>query len=212
MLRNVIESWRKEIDTIKIYLNLIGHIYFVYSFILHISILTPSPMLVLMLERNVWWISLNLRDITQLVSWRSKAWHVTLHAFLVQSKVLSGNSLWVIDYSLSIHVICFNMLLSIYFQAYKYNYFKLVSKPLFGYTYAGAVEYSKGHRLSCIANSVPMRPALFWDITRRRVVIVYRRFGIAYRSHLQGSTVRGEKSADLINIAAEALNKKLCTV
>ena len=26
------------------------------------------------------------------------------------------------------------------------------------------------------------RSALFWDITRRRVVIVYRRFGITYRS------------------------------
>jgi hypothetical protein len=32
-----------------------------------------------------------------------------------------------------------------------------------------------------------MRSALFWDITRRRVVIVYRRFGTTYRSHLQGS-------------------------
>jgi hypothetical protein len=31
-----------------------------------------------------------------------------------------------------------------------------------------------------------MRSALFWDITRRRVVIVYRRFGTKYRSHLQG--------------------------
>ena len=27
--------------------------------------------------------------------------------------------------------------------------------------------------------------ALFWDITQRRVVIHYRRFGTAYRSHLQ---------------------------
>jgi hypothetical protein len=25
--------------------------------------------------------------------------------------------------------------------------------------------------------------AVFWDITRRRVVIVYRRFGTKYRSH-----------------------------
>jgi hypothetical protein len=32
--------------------------------------------------------------------------------------------------------------------------------------------------------------ALFWDITRRRVVIVYRRFGKTYRSHLHGSRVR----------------------
>jgi hypothetical protein len=29
--------------------------------------------------------------------------------------------------------------------------------------------------------------ALFWDITQRRVVIIYRRFGTTYGSHLQGS-------------------------
>jgi hypothetical protein len=40
-----------------------------------------------------------------------------------------------------------------------------------------------------------LRSALFWDITRRRVVIVYRRFGTSYRSHLQGSRVREEKKA-----------------
>ena len=34
-----------------------------------------------------------------------------------------------------------------------------------------------------------MRSALFWDITRRRVVIVYRRFGTAYKFHFQGSRV-----------------------
>jgi hypothetical protein len=34
-----------------------------------------------------------------------------------------------------------------------------------------------------------IRSSLFWDITRRRVVIVYRRFGITYRPHLQGSRV-----------------------
>jgi hypothetical protein len=32
-----------------------------------------------------------------------------------------------------------------------------------------------------------MRSALFWDITQRWVVIVYRRFGTTYRSHLQRS-------------------------
>jgi hypothetical protein len=31
------------------------------------------------------------------------------------------------------------------------------------------------------------RPALFWDVTQRRVVILYRHFGTTYRSHLQGS-------------------------
>jgi hypothetical protein len=35
-----------------------------------------------------------------------------------------------------------------------------------------------------------MRSALFWDITWRCVVIVYRRFGTTYQSHLQGSRVR----------------------
>jgi hypothetical protein len=31
------------------------------------------------------------------------------------------------------------------------------------------------------------RPSLFWDVTRPTVVVIYRRFGAAYRSHLQGS-------------------------
>ena len=31
-----------------------------------------------------------------------------------------------------------------------------------------------------------MRSALFWVVTRRVVIISYRRFGTAYRSHLQG--------------------------
>jgi hypothetical protein len=35
-----------------------------------------------------------------------------------------------------------------------------------------------------------MRYAIFWDITRRGVVIVYRRFGTKCRSHLHGSRVR----------------------
>ena len=34
-----------------------------------------------------------------------------------------------------------------------------------------------------------MRSALFWDITPSRVVVVYRRFGTKYRSHLHGSRV-----------------------
>jgi hypothetical protein len=42
-----------------------------------------------------------------------------------------------------------------------------------------------------------MRSAFFCDITRRRVVILYRRFGTTYRSHLQGSRVREEKSRTL---------------
>jgi hypothetical protein len=39
-----------------------------------------------------------------------------------------------------------------------------------------------------------MRSALFWGITRRRVVIFCRRLGTSYRSHLQGSRVREEKN------------------
>jgi hypothetical protein len=35
-----------------------------------------------------------------------------------------------------------------------------------------------------------LRSSLFWDNTRRRVVIVYRRFGTTCRSHLHGSNVR----------------------
>jgi hypothetical protein len=33
---------------------------------------------------------------------------------------------------------------------------------------------------------VELRSALFWAIMRRRVVIVYRRFGTTYRSHFTG--------------------------
>jgi len=32
-----------------------------------------------------------------------------------------------------------------------------------------------------------MRPALFWDLTRRTVVIPYRRLGTTYRVPIQGS-------------------------
>jgi hypothetical protein len=34
-----------------------------------------------------------------------------------------------------------------------------------------------------------MKYVVFWGITRRRVVIVYRRFGTTYRSHPRGSRV-----------------------
>ena len=35
-----------------------------------------------------------------------------------------------------------------------------------------------------------MKSAVFWGITRRRMVIVYRRFGTTYRSHPHGSRVQ----------------------
>jgi hypothetical protein len=38
-----------------------------------------------------------------------------------------------------------------------------------------------------VSAAMLMRSSLFWDITQRRVVILYRRFGKTYRSHLQGS-------------------------
>ena len=33
-----------------------------------------------------------------------------------------------------------------------------------------------------------MPHSLFWDVTRRRLVVIYRCFGTTYRSHLQGSS------------------------
>jgi len=35
-----------------------------------------------------------------------------------------------------------------------------------------------------------LRTALSWVITQRRVVIYYRRFGVIYRYHLQGSRIK----------------------
>jgi hypothetical protein len=35
--------------------------------------------------------------------------------------------------------------------------------------------------------TLKLRSALFWDVTQRQVVIVCRRFGITYLSHLEGS-------------------------
>ena len=37
-----------------------------------------------------------------------------------------------------------------------------------------------------VLNIHTLRPALFWNITQRMVVIPHRRFGTTYRSHLQG--------------------------
>jgi hypothetical protein len=38
-----------------------------------------------------------------------------------------------------------------------------------------------------------MKSVVFWVITRRRVVIIYRRFGTAYRSHLHESRFQEER-------------------
>jgi hypothetical protein len=54
------------------------------------------------------------------------------------------------------------------------------------------------------------KSVVFWVITRRRVVIIYRRFGTTYRSHPHGSIITTrrrvitQKTTDFINIAAEA--------
>jgi hypothetical protein len=40
-----------------------------------------------------------------------------------------------------------------------------------------------------------LRSMLFWDITQS-VVLIYRRFGTTYRSHLQGSRIQREKRLD----------------
>jgi hypothetical protein len=36
-----------------------------------------------------------------------------------------------------------------------------------------------------------LKTALFWGITQRVVAISYRRFGITYRSHIQGPRIQG---------------------
>jgi len=48
---------------------------------------------------------------------------------------------------------------------------------------------SKTHAGSiCNRKLTVLKSALFWDFTQRRVVTPYRRFGIAYRSHIQESS------------------------
>jgi hypothetical protein len=47
--------------------------------------------------------------------------------------------------------------------------------------------------LQCKENSeqpLCLISALFWNITQRRVIVVYRRFGTTYRSHLHGLLTR----------------------
>ena len=43
------------------------------------------------------------------------------------------------------------------------------------------------------SNNYVLRSALFWDITQRRVLNLYRRFGTTYRSHLQVSRSKRRK-------------------
>jgi hypothetical protein len=55
-----------------------------------------------------------------------------------------------------------------------------------------------------------MRSALFWDITRRRVVIVYRRFGTTYRSHTFSQNVVKQLPYDARNFPEE--RRSLCSL
>jgi hypothetical protein len=70
---------------------------------------------------------------------------------------------------------------------------------IFGYSFkaplkellTGLLQTRQTRMKACIADRgahfQQLRSALFWYITQRRVVILYRRFGTAYLSHLQGS-------------------------
>ena len=91
-----------------------------------------------------------------------------------------------------------------------------------------SVKVSRTSTTSCSDDLLLLGSALFWDITRRRVLIAYRRFETTYWSHLQRSRiiwrwdryvvpkrrwtittrrrVISQKSAHLINIAAKAWN------
>jgi hypothetical protein len=42
---------------------------------------------------------------------------------------------------------------------------------------------------------IPLKSMVFWVITRRRMVIIYRRFGTTYRSHPHGSRFQVGKKA-----------------
>jgi hypothetical protein len=44
--------------------------------------------------------------------------------------------------------------------------------------------------VSLMLNNLTTKSVVFWVITRRRMVIIYRRFGTTYRSHLHGSSHR----------------------
>jgi hypothetical protein len=45
-----------------------------------------------------------------------------------------------------------------------------------------------------------MKSAACWDITQRRVVDIYRRFGTSYQSHLQGSRSPRRKNLDFLTL------------
>jgi hypothetical protein len=50
------------------------------------------------------------------------------------------------------------------------------------------LSHTRDTHLTKLKQNIISKSALFWDITQRKVVILYRRFGTTYRSHLQGSS------------------------
>ena len=66
--------------------------------------------------------------------------------------------------------------------------------PVQWYTKTAKPKYSQIN-LWCV---MYMRSALFWDITQRRLVILYQRFGTTYRSHLQGQEVQKDNFLDFL--------------
>ena len=61
-----------------------------------------------------------------------------------------------------------------------------------------------------------MRSVLCWDLTQRRMLIPYRRFGITYRSHLQGSSSLRRKFCSFISNGiftyTRLFSKILCSI
>jgi hypothetical protein len=57
---------------------------------------------------------------------------------------------------------------------------------------ARGIPYQDRHPLktirSCVISDLQRGSSLFWDVTQRRLVISYRRFGTTYRFHLQRSS------------------------
>ena len=74
-----------------------------------------------------------------------------------------------------------------------------LSRPVMGLLYV----YPVAETLSGVqaSSTVQLRLSLFWNDTRCRLVVGYRRFGTIYRSHLQGS--RRVKAWNAVVMGAE---------
>jgi hypothetical protein len=87
-----------------------------------------------------------------------------------------------------IHIGHLNRILSIAISAEHAIHITWFDIPTLSCTKSASVYFSKFLRTKS-----DLRTALFWVITQRVVVISYRRFGTAYRSHLQGSRIQKQK-------------------